>query len=139
MLKLWSKRPCSYPGCPKLTSGRYCEEHAKKMNSNYEKAGFLVLDKNGMPYLTLHWEKRFEYALGKYNRTFKEELPKITPHVCRHTYCTNRVRDGVSPKTLQCLMGYEDIRTTLQYYTHLSYEDVEKEMRELEEKLRKEV
>lgn len=102
------------------------------------KAGFLVIDKNGMPYLALHWEKRFQYALGKYNRIYKEELPAITPHVCRHTYCTNRVRDGVSPKTLQCLMGHEDIRTTLQYYTHLDYEDVEKEMRELEEKLRKE-
>ena len=49
--------------------------------------GFLVLDKNGMPYLALHWEKRFEYALGKYNRIFKEELPIITPHICRHTYC----------------------------------------------------
>lgn len=32
-------------------------------------------------------------------------------------------------------MGHEDIRTTLQYYTHLSYEDVEKEIRELEKKL----
>ena len=29
--------------------------------------GFLVLDQNGMPYLALHWEKRFEYALKKYN------------------------------------------------------------------------
>ena len=23
------KRPCSYPGCSKLTDGRFCEEHAK--------------------------------------------------------------------------------------------------------------
>lgn len=100
------------------------------------KVGFLVLDKNGMPYLALHWEKRFEYALRKYNKIYKEEIPVITPHVCRHSYCTNRVRDGVSPNTLQRLMGHEDIRTTLQYYTHLSYEDVEKEMRELEDRLR---
>lgn len=21
------KKPCAYPGCPKLTDGRYCEEH----------------------------------------------------------------------------------------------------------------
>lgn len=32
-----SKRPCSYPGCPNLTEGRYCEEHSKLMNSRYEK------------------------------------------------------------------------------------------------------
>lgn len=23
------KRPCSYPGCPKLVDGQYCEEHQK--------------------------------------------------------------------------------------------------------------
>lgn len=99
------------------------------------KAGFLVLDKNGMPYLVLHWEKRFEYALGKYNRTYKEELPKITPHVCRHTYCSNMAKSGVNAKTLQYLMGHADIATTLNVYTHLGYDDVEKEVREMEKKL----
>jgi len=97
--------------------------------------GFLMLDKNDMPYLALHWEKRFEYALGKYNRTFKEELPTITPHVCRHTYCSNMARSGVNAKTLQYLMGHADIATTLNVYTHLKYDDVEKEVRELEKKL----
>ncbi len=101
--------------------------------------GFLVLDKNGMPYLALHWEKRFEYALRKYNRTYKEELPKITPHVCRHTYCSNMAKSGVNAKTLQYLMGHADIATTLNVYTHLGYDDVEKEVREMEERLRKEV
>ena len=101
--------------------------------------GFLVLDKNGMPYLALHWEKRFEYALGKYNRTYKEELPKITPHVCRHTYCSNMAKLGVNAKTLQYLMGHAEIATTLNVYTYLRYDDVEKEVRELEERLRKEV
>ena len=31
------KRPCRYPGCPKLTDGLYCEEHAKVMQQHYEK------------------------------------------------------------------------------------------------------
>ena len=31
------KKPCSYPGCPKLTNGRYCEEHQKQENKRYEK------------------------------------------------------------------------------------------------------
>lgn len=31
------KRPCSYPGCPKLTDGRFCEEHTKLENKRYEK------------------------------------------------------------------------------------------------------
>ncbi len=31
------KRPCSYPGCPKLTDGQFCEEHAKQEARRYEK------------------------------------------------------------------------------------------------------
>ena len=31
------KRPCSFPGCPKLTDGRFCEEHAKEEAKRYEK------------------------------------------------------------------------------------------------------
>lgn len=32
------KRPCSYPGCPKLTDGRFCEEHAKAEAKRYERS-----------------------------------------------------------------------------------------------------
>ncbi len=31
------KRPCSYPGCPRLTDGRYCEEHQKIITSHYNR------------------------------------------------------------------------------------------------------
>lgn len=31
------KRPCSFPGCPSLTDGRFCEEHQKQENRRYEK------------------------------------------------------------------------------------------------------
>lgn len=30
------KRPCSFPGCPKLTEGRFCEEHERIENKRYE-------------------------------------------------------------------------------------------------------
>ena len=30
-------KPCKYPGCPKLTSGSYCEVHAGKAASDYNK------------------------------------------------------------------------------------------------------
>lgn len=44
-------------------------------------------------------------------------------------------KSGVSPKTLQYLMGHSDIATTLGIYTHLRFEDVEKEIKELEKKV----
>ena len=28
-------KPCRYPGCPKLTSGLYCEDHQGIMDRNY--------------------------------------------------------------------------------------------------------
>ena len=31
------KHPCHYPGCPKLTENRFCEEHTKEYNRTYEK------------------------------------------------------------------------------------------------------
>ena len=31
------KRPCSFPGCPHLTNGRFCEEHQRQENKRYEK------------------------------------------------------------------------------------------------------
>jgi 5-methylcytosine-specific restriction protein A len=33
------KRPCSFPGCPRLTDGRFCEEHAKLEAQRYERYG----------------------------------------------------------------------------------------------------
>lgn len=31
------KRPCSFPGCPRLTESRFCEEHGKQEKRRYEK------------------------------------------------------------------------------------------------------
>ncbi len=30
-------KPCAYPGCPKLSEERYCEEHRKEVARQYEK------------------------------------------------------------------------------------------------------
>ncbi len=93
--------------------------------------GFLYLDKNGMPMVALHWEKYFQHICEKYNKIYKEELPKITPHVCRHTFCSNMAKSGMNPKTLQKIMGHSDIGVTLNTYTHLDFEDIQKEMKQV--------
>lgn len=89
--------------------------------------GFLFLDKNGMPMVALHWEHYFKDILNKYNSIYKVQLPKITPHVCRHTFCSNMARSGMSPKTLQYIMGHSDISVTLNTYTHLTFDDAKAE------------
>ena len=69
----------------------------------------------------------------RYNDIFRIQMPNITPHVCRHTYCSNMARDGMNPKTLQYLMGHSEIGVTLNVYTHLGLEDAAAEMARLEE------
>ena len=93
--------------------------------------GFLYLDKNNMPMVALHWEKYFQHICQKYNSIYKEEMPKVTPHVCRHTFCSNMAKAGTNPKTLQKIMGHSDIGVTLNTYTHLGVDDIKSEMQKL--------
>ena len=97
------------------------------------KCRFLYLDKNNRPMVALHWEKYFKQILEKYNKLYKKPLPKITPHVCRHTFCSNMAKAGMNPKTLQYIMGHSDIGITLNTYTHINFEDVSKEMKALKQ------
>lgn len=92
------------------------------------KIGFLYLDKNGMPMVALHWEKYFEHIVEKYNKIYRVQMPKVTPHVCRHTYCSNCARAGMNPKTLQYLMGHSEIGVTLNVYTHMGFDDAKAEL-----------
>ena len=62
---------------------------------------------------------------------FRVQMPNITPHVCRHTYCSNQARAGMNPKTLQYLMGHSEIGVTMN--THLGLDDAKDEMIRLEE------
>ena len=94
-------------------------------------SGFLWFDKDGKPMVAMHWEKYFQHAVEKYNRIYRVQLPKITPHVCRHTYCSNMAKSGMNPKVLQYLMGHSDISVTLNTYTHLKLDDAKEEMEKL--------
>ena len=93
---------------------------------------FLFLDKEGKPLTALHWEKYFDHIITKYNKKHKEKLPKVTPHVCRHTYITNMARSGMLPKQLQYIAGHSDISTTLNIYTHVNFEDAKSEVERLD-------
>ena len=95
--------------------------------------GFLYLDKNNMPMVALHWEKYFQHIGEKYNRIYKIQMPKVTPHVCRHTFCSNMAKSGMNPKTLQYIMGHSDIGVTLNTYTHVGYEDAREEINRVQD------
>ncbi len=74
------KKPCSYPGCPNLTDGRYCPEHKRKVNSDYEKYG------------------RDKTAKSRYGRAWKRIRDK---YASEHPFCELCLQRGVAVPTEQ--------------------------------------
>lgn len=67
------KTPCSYPGCPKLTTTRFCKEHQKLYDRNYEKYD---RDRN---------------AKRKYGRAWKRIRDRF---IHAHPLCEECLKDG---------------------------------------------
>lgn len=83
--------------------------------------GFLFLDKDEKPKVAGHLEHALSRIVSKYNATHSDKL-KVTPHILRHTFCTNMVQAGMSPNALQYIMGHSDVALTLGTYTHFDFE-----------------
>ena len=96
-------------------------------------SGFLFYDGKGMPLVAMHWQNRFRHMVARYNDIYRVQLPDISPHVCRHTYCSLQAKAGMNPKTLQYLMGHSDISVTMNVYTHICLDDAEEELKHMEE------
>ena len=83
--------------------------------------------------MAMHWEHSFNHMVKRYNDIYRVQMPNITPHVCRHTYCSNMAKSGMNPKTLQYLMGHSDISVTMNVYTHIGFDDAEEELKRMED------
>ncbi len=97
--------------------------------------GFLFLDHRKKVMVGYQWEKRFAHIIEKYNKLYKDELPKITPHMCRHTYCTRMAGTGISVYTLSKLMGHSSIEITMDVYAHADTEQARAELKRIKPKL----
>ena len=135
-----------YIGKPKTASGeRYIPmtdevyQSLKNMIANRPKvkverivdgySGFLMLDKNGNPKVAQHIENEIRGAVKRYQKLHPDStLPPISPHVYRHTFCTELAAAGIEAKSLQYLMGHATISTTLDTYTHINYERAAEQM-----------
>ena len=53
----------------------------------------------------------------------------VTPHMFRHTYATGLLRKGVKVETVSKLLGHASVTTTIETYSHLTVEDVRRELR----------
>ena len=92
---------------------------------------FVFLNKKGFPMYGAAYSVDFGNMVKKYNKHHKKKLPKISPHILRHTFCTNMAIKNMPPKALQYIMGHKDITTTLGYYAHGSAESAKIAMESL--------
>lgn len=80
------KKGCIYPGCNKLTDGRYCDEHKARVDSSYNR---YTRDKNVMKKYNHEWQKirtryveKHPFCERCYNKgviKFVEEVHHILP------------------------------------------------------------
>lgn len=92
---------------------------------------FIVHTKNKSPCTASGIGKLFQRITKRYTKE-TEDVIKLTPHICRHTFCSNLIRKGISPKVLQKLMGHSNISTTLNIYTTLTSDDVLEEFERIQ-------
>lgn len=101
--------------------GKVCEDKLKKYLSKRNE-----LDKYNSEYLLLNnlgrklTTRGIRYIIDK---IIKEGGLKfhISPHVLRHTFATHMLNEGADLKSVQELLGHENLSTT-QIYTHVSNE-----------------
>ena len=92
---------------------------------------FLFLNQKGMPMTACYYTSTLRNIVKKYNKYHDEPLPKITPHILRHTFCTRLAQKNMNPKNLQYIMGHSSIMITLNLYAHASQTGANMEMRSL--------
>lgn len=100
-----------------------------------EYSGFLFLDKDGKPKVAMHLENYMRGMQRKYIKKHGNTLSRVTPHVLRHTFCTNVQQAGLDVKSLQYLMGHSTASVTLDVYTHSDFESAERAFRQIAEAL----
>lgn len=92
-------------------------------------SGFIFLDKDGRPKVAMHLQNYMRKMRKKYRSIYNDTMPDVTPHVLRHTFCTNLQQSGLDPKSLQYVMGHSDPEITMALYAHSDYDFVEKAFR----------
>ena len=87
---------------------------------------FLFLDKDGRPKVAMHLQGHMRSLQQRILKDYDPDFPKVTPHVLRHTYCTNMQQAGLDVKSLQYILGHSDASVTLNIYSHTDFASAQK-------------
>lgn len=88
-------------------------QNVEEVPEDYEEISLVCLRHNGV------YESPM--TVSSVCRKIKRELPGMEDfhfHRLRHTYTSNLLRSGASPKEVQELLGHSDVNTTMNIYAH---------------------
>lgn len=94
----------------------------------------LFVTKYGTPINAVVYNAAIDRIIDEINlqRMPLEEMEHFSAHSFRHTFATRCFEAGMSPKTVQMLLGHASIKMTMDLYTHLQEGHKEAEMKKLE-------
>ena len=84
----------------------------------------LFATRAGRPITEQSFNRSLRGLKMRYNETADEPIDMLSPHVFRHTFCTNLISSNIDIKSVQYLMGHSQISTTLDIYTHYCEEHI---------------
>ena len=87
---------------------------------------FIFLSKRNTVMDSRCWNKIFTRIYSEFIEAYpdyekQDEYSKITPHVLRHTFCTDLVKAHVDEKTIISIVGHASYETTMKIYTHYDF------------------
>lgn len=90
---------------------------------------FVFLSKSDTLMDSRCWNKIFTRIYREFTKKYpdyekQDEYSKITPHVLRHTFCTDLVKAHVDEKTIISIVGHASFATTMKIYTHYDFNKI---------------
>lgn len=88
----------------------------------------IFLSREGSPMHSNNWRSRFASCVKRMEEASVRYSPEqLTPHLCRHTFCSDMAIKGINLKVLQSIMGHSSLQITTDRYSHItSSEDIVK-------------
>ncbi len=84
-----------------------------ELGTYWQETGFVFTQENGTPMYQNSFNKFLDRLSEKHN------LPKIHPHMFRHTQASLLYASGVDPVTISKRLGHKRVSTTQDIYSHL--------------------